>query len=232
MLQYLGGRRQESRTSVLQPAMHPHVPPPPAPRARQCCHFTPKTEISPFCDDPKSKWPKIMMWRDAGGGGGGSAPPGLECRMQEQCSQGAFCPRSDASHLLGALTSQPCFSGRGPGVAEHGTSRAVGAEGTVLRCLLPQQVPGSLWGSPSLELQPSWPRNGTALPAQGSPGRILKPLGGRDLVPLPLPSLPLSVMQRALSTEPLGQQVHVPTAPHSWRKPTPPTARAAPWADI
>lgn len=93
MLQYLGGRRQESRTRVLQPAMHPHVPPPPAPRACQCCHFTPKTEISPFCDDPKSKWPKIMMWREAGGGGGGSAPPGLECRMQEQCSQDDFCPQ-------------------------------------------------------------------------------------------------------------------------------------------
>lgn len=117
--------------------------------------------------------------------GGGSAPPGPECRSNAHRVTSA--PRSDTSHLLGALTSQPCFLGRCPGVAEHGTSRAVGAEGTVLGCLLPQQVPGSLWGSPSLELQPSWPRNGTALPAQGSPGRILKPLGGRDLVPLPLP---------------------------------------------
>lgn len=165
---------------------------------------------------------------------GGEALPhlGWNAGCRSNARRVPSAPRSDASHLLGALTSQPCFSGRGPGVAEHGTSRAVGAEGTVLGCLLPQQVPGSLWGSPSLELQPSWPRNGTALPAQGSPGRILKPLGGRDLVPLPLPSLPLSVMQRALSTEPLGQQVHVPTAPHSWRKPTPPPARAAPWADI
>lgn len=155
---------------------------------------------------------------------GGEALPhlGWNAGCRSNARRVTSAPRSDASHLLGALTSQPCFSGRGPGVAEHGTSRAVGAEGTVLGCLLPQQVPGSLWGSPSLELQPSWPRNGTALPAQGSPGRILKPLGGRDLVPLPLPSLPLSVMQRALSTEPLGQQVHVPTAPHSWRKPAPP----------
>lgn len=156
--------------------------------------------------------------------GGGEALPhlGWNAGCRSNARRVPSAPRSDASHLLAALTSQPCFLGRGPGVAEHGTSRAVGAEGTVLGCLLPQQVPGSLWGSPSLELQPSWPRNGTALPAQGSPGRILKPLGGRDLVPLPLPFLPLSVMQRALSTEPLGQQVHVPTAPHSWRKPTPP----------
>lgn len=149
--------------------------------------------------------------------------------MQEQCLQGDFSPQvgcfppagsADITALLFGLISRCCR-------ARHGTSRTVGAEGTVLGCLPPQQVPGSLWGSPSLELQPSWPRNSTALPAQGSTGRILKPLGGRDLILLPLPFLPLSVMQQALRMEPLGQQVHVPTAPRSWQKPNSPSERGS-----